>query len=358
MMNYKELKRKEFLFEIIDDVIDNMDVYNYNGSLWLIKTEELKWAVEFTNDKTLWFNYNLFKNLFKVISLDVSENQKYITEWFESRFLNMLKVKDCCDPFFDQDRYVEETIQNGVKETNPTNFAAVDEAIQNGVKHTQGDQQPFHIDVEDTIQKGVKDTVPLRRLNTFSVEDTIQNGVKDTFAGACNIEVVIEDTIQNGVKETLSTAGKPLRVEDTIQNGVKETISTLRRTLLGVDDIIQNGVKEIRSNKGLITSYRQNHKAKETIENGVMNTKPMDEWVNSENIIKYTVEYGVKETHEDVYHHRPRICGVIKNGVKEVQPLPAQDGNRDWGNYYFGKQDRTKPFNDYLNDAIKYGKKI
>jgi hypothetical protein len=49
---------------------------------------------------------------------------------------------------------------------------------------------------------------------------------------------------------------------------------------------------------------------------------------------------------------------VIKNGVKEVQPLPAQDGNRDWGNYYFGKQDRTKPFNDYLNDAIKYGKKL
>jgi hypothetical protein len=117
-------------------------------------------------------------------------------------------------------------------------------------------------------------------------------------------------------------------------------------------------VKEIRSNKGLITSYRQNHKAKKTIENGVMNTKPMDEWVNAESIIENTIEYGVKETHEDVYHHRPRICGVIKNGVKEVQPLPAQDGNRDWGNYYLGKQDRTKPFNDYLNDAIKYGKKI
>jgi hypothetical protein len=259
-MNYKELKRKEFLFEIIDDVIGGMDVYNYNGSLWLIKTEELKWAVEFTNDKTLWFNYNLFKNLFKAISLDVSENQKYITEWFESRFLKP---------------------------------EVVEETIQNGVKHTR-----------------------------FPILDITES------------------------------------VEDTIQNGVKETISTLRRTLLGVDDIIQNGVKEIRSNKGLITSYRQNHKAKETIENGVMNTKPMDEWVNSENIIKYTVEYGVKETHEDVYHHRPRICGVIKNGVKEVQPLPAQDGNRDWGNYYLGKQDRTKPFNDYLNDAIKYGKKI
>ena len=318
MMNYKGLKRKEFLFEIIDDVIGGMDVYNYNGSLWLIKTEELKWAIEFTKDKILWYNYNLFKNLFKAISLDISENQKYVTEWFESRFLNKPKVWATFNHAIDSNQAVEDTIQNGVK-------------------HTQGDQQPFHIDVEDTIENGVRDISPMTQYADWQVEEIIQNGVK----------------------ETLSTAGKPLRVEDTIQNGVKETISTLRRTAKwGVDDIIQNGVKEIRSNKGLITSYRQNHKAKKTIENGVKDTKPMDEWVNAESIIENTIEYGVKETHEDVYHHRPRICGVIKNGVKEVQPLPAQDGNRDWGNYYFGKQDRTKPFNDYLNDAIKYGKKI
>jgi hypothetical protein len=317
-MDYKELKRKEFLFEFINDVIDGMDVYNHNGSLWLIKTEELKWAIEFTKDKTLWYNYNLFKNLFKAISLDISENQKYVTEWFESRFLNKPKVWATFNHAIDSNQAVEDTIQNGVK-------------------HTQGDQQPFHIDVEDTIENGVRDISPMTQYADWQVEEIIQNGVK----------------------ETLSTAGKPLRVEDTIQNGVKETISTLRRTAKwGVDDIIQNGVKEIRSNKGLITSYRQNHKAKKTIENGVKDTKPMDEWVNAESIIENTIEYGVKETHEDVYHHRPRICGVIKNGVKEVQPLPAQDGNRDWGNYYFGKQDRTKPFNDYLNDAIKYGKKI
>jgi hypothetical protein len=317
-MDYKELKRKEFLFEIINDAIDGMDVYNHNGSLWLIKTEELKWAIEFTKDKILWYNYNLFKNLFKAISLDISENQKYVTEWFESRFLNKPKVWATFNHAIDSNQAVEDTIQNGVK-------------------HTQGDQQPFHIDVEDTIENGVRDISPMTQYADWQVEEIIQNGVK----------------------ETLSTAGKPLRVEDTIQNGVKETISTLRRTAKwGVDDIIQNGVKEIRSNKGLITSYRQNHKAKKTIENGVKDTKPMDEWVNAESIIENTIEYGVKETHEDVYHHRPRICGVIKNGVKEVQPLPAQDGNRDWGNYYLGKQDRTKPFNDYLNDAIKYGKKI
>jgi hypothetical protein len=52
-------------------------------------------------------------------------------------------------------------------------------------------------------------------------------------------------------------------------------------------------------------------------------------------------------------------CGYIKEilrkGIKTVQPLPAQDGNRDWGNYYHGKEDRTKPFNEYLNEAIEFG---
>jgi hypothetical protein len=43
--------------------------------------------------------------------------------------------------------------------------------------------------------------------------------------------------------------------------------------------------------------------------------------------------------------------------VKQVEPLPAQDGNRDWGNYYHGKEDRTKPFNEYLDEAIRFGVK-
>jgi hypothetical protein len=275
-------------------------------------------VIEFTKDKTLWFNFNLFQGELDLIGKDCVEERDLIKDWFESRFLNKPKVWATFNHAIDSNQAVEDTIQNGVK-------------------HTQGDQQPFHIDVEDTIENGVRDISPMTQYADWQVEEIIQNGVK----------------------ETLSTAGKPLRVEDTIQNGVKETISTLRRTAKwGVDDIIQNGVKEIRSNKGLITSYRQNHKAKKTIENGVKDTKPMDEWVNAESIIENTIEYGVKETCEDVYHHKGRIGGVIKNGVKEVQPLPAQDGNRDWGNYYFGKQDRTKPFNDYLNDAIKYGKKI
>jgi hypothetical protein len=275
-MEFKELKRKEFLFEIINDVINGMDVYNHNGSLWLIKTEDSKWAIEFTKDKTLWYNYNLFKNLFKAISLNISENQKYVTEWFESRFL--------------KPEVVEDTIQNGVKHTFSffyTNVFRVEDTIQNGVKHTDCYDGRRSTKVEDTIQNGVKHTKSMCGKRNGRVDNIVQNGVKHTEDG---------DWLDGDE-----------RIEDIIQEGVKETIPTLRRTLLGVDDIVQN---------------------------------------------------GVKETCEDVYHHRHRIFGVIKNGVKEVQPLPAQDGNMDWGNYYHDKEDRTKPFNSYLNDTITYGKKI
>ena len=269
-MDYKEIKRKEVLFEIIDDVTNGMDIYNHNGSLWIINTKELKWVVEFTNDKTLWYNYNLFKNLFKGISLDLMENQKYVTEWFESRFLNMQKVKDSCEPFFDQDQYVEDTIQNGVKDT-------------------KGGEIINEIVVEDTIQNGVKYTKN-QKLNDLSVvEDTIQNGVKHTDCYDGRRSTKVEDTIQNGVKQT-ELSKRDFFPEDILQNGIMETIGTLRRTVeWGVDDIIQNGVKHT--------------------EDG--------DWLDGDERFINIIQNGVKQTHEDTYHHKGRIGGVIKNGVKE-----------------------------------------
>jgi predicted peroxiredoxin len=124
----------------------------------------------------------------------------------------------------------------------------------------------------------------------------------------------------------------------------------------------------------------------------------MDEWVNAESIVEGVMEYGVKEiipstfeSEEQKDHWKTNdeitesIKDVIENGVKEtkeisnislmseffnvnarrairdgvkeLQPLPAQDGNRDWGNYYRGKEDRTKPFNEYLDEAIRFGVK-
>jgi len=316
MMDYKEIKRKEVLFEIIDDVTNGMDIYNHNGSLWIINTKELKWVVEFTNDKTLWYNYNLFKNLFKGISLDLMENQKYVTEWFESRFLNMQKVKDSCEPFFDQDQYVEDTIQNGVKDTRRTrliNLAAdqmVEDTIQNGVKKTlpnvnekihkvedaiqnvvkQTDEAFYgQVYVEDTIQNGVKHTDCYDGRRSTKVEDTIENGVKDIAYSIQKRKIRVENTIKNGVKQT-ELSKRDFFPEDILQNGIMETIGTLRRTVeWGVDDIIQNGVKHT--------------------EDG--------DWLDGDERFINIIQNGVKETHEDTYHHKGRIGGVIKNGVKE-----------------------------------------
>ena len=228
MMNYKELKRKEFLFEIIDDVIDGMDVYNHNGSLWLIKTEESKWAIEFTKDKSLWYNYSLFKNLFKAISLDLKENQKYVTEWFESRFLNMSNVEDCCERFFDQDQYVEDTIQNGVKETKRPLL-------------------PRNLKAKYVIENGVKETLKGYSQIRLGVKDTLQNGVRHTIVGSDQWRKIVEDTINNGVKHTED--GDWLdgdeRIGDIIQNGVKETYDDCSDNIARVEGIIRVGKKII-----------------------------------------------------------------------------------------------------------------
>jgi hypothetical protein len=296
-MNNKEEKLKKLLFGIINKLSKDADVYHHNGSLWLIHTEDRKWIVEYTELKTLWFNYNFFRSAFKFVSLDVDSNRHYVTEWFETRFLK----------------------------------PNVEDTIQNGVKHTEVDEHKIISDIEDVIQNGVKETVALRRLNLLSVEDTIQNGVKDETIQGWDFKIKCGGTIQNGVRDTHQIDWERNNlIEDTIQNGVKKTDFNMYRDNNDVEDTIQNGVKETRNNRLPRTVHVMN-----TIKNGVKVSKPIYEWVNAERIVDE----------------------VVKDGVKETQPLPAQDGNMDWGNYYHGKEDRTKPFNEYLDEAIRFGVK-
>ena len=222
------------------------------------------------------------------------ENQKYVTEWFESRFLNMQKVKDSCEPFFDQDQYVEDTIQNGVKDTKGgeiINEIVVEDTIQNGVKYTKNQKLNDLSVVEDTIQNGVKDTKRTRLIKLAAdqmVEDTIQNGVKHTDCYDGRRSKKVDDTIQNGVKDiTYSIQKRKIRVENTIKNGVKQT--ELSKRDFFPEDIIQDGVK-------INGTYVGGKRQKENVE--------------------VVIDYGVKQTYEDVYHHKGRIGGMIRNGKK------------------------------------------
>jgi hypothetical protein len=78
-------------------------------------------------------------------------------------------------------------------------------------------------EVEDTIQNGVKETCKSESTKSISLRRTIQNGVKNTneaFYG----QVYVEDTVQNGVKhcEDGDWLDGDKRFEDIIQNGEKK----------------------------------------------------------------------------------------------------------------------------------------
>jgi hypothetical protein len=49
---------------------------------------------------------------------------------------------------------------------------------------------------------------------------------------------------------------------------------------------------------------------------------------------------------------------VIDNGIKKVQPLPEQSGElRGYSDYYNLRENRTKPFIEYIEETIKFGVK-
>ncbi len=244
----KKQNLENLIFDIFDKDIEGVDVYHYNGTEWLIFTEEKKWVTEFTDTKTLWYNYQHFNELLVYFGMDAIKSAEYIKKWYEERFIFKPKV--------------ENTIQNGVKHTSESEklqYNLVENTIQNGVKHTL---QHYHLEekqVENTIQNGVKHTFLVSRGRLPLVENTIQNGVKSTFLMAFPRGALVENTIQNGVKHISSLDFELLPiVENTIQNGVKHILDKfhfrkrrVKRTCKCQDDqqflvenTIQNGVKD------------------------------------------------------------------------------------------------------------------
>ena len=320
--------------------------------------------------------------------------------------------------------FVEDTIQNGVKETflvKGTRIGIVENTIQIGVKYTGDRQGNYNLVVEDTIQNGVKktysDKIPHEYdwSNQFTeeIDDIIQNGVKHTekslqIDGSC----VIEDVIKEGVKHT--EYGDWLdgdeRLDDIIENGIKETtpggylgsVEMKGKTVHqfehakqdnDVEDVIKSGIKATTTNLPLSQDDGQINEIEDVIRNGVKKTVA-GALFDEESKMNAVISEGIKETHDDAYHHTGRVAGVIKNGVKicipsrtplynpmdfsvqyrenhrlddvasvlekgikEAQPLPSQDGNKDWGLYYQRQEDRTKPHTEYVDGVIENGVK-
>ena len=309
----------EMVKELIDFNSEGVDTYNHNGSTWLIFTDQKKWVIELTKEKTLWYNYYFFTGVFKYLSLDVVENQHYITKWVEDTIIN--SVKSTKGEYYKEIQKVEYTIQNGVRCTQATPFETrkgVEDTIQNGVKYTSW-HEPLLLGtkVEDTIQNGVKKTYSDKIPHEYDwtdqfteeIEGIIQNGVKHTekslqIDGSC----VIEDVIKEGVKHT--EYGDWLdgdeRLDDIIDNGIKETHDDAYHHTGRVGGVIKNGVKQcIPSHTPLYNpmdfsvQYRENHRLDDVasvLEKGIKKTKVMDEWVNTDRIVDGVISKGVKKS--------------------------------------------------------------
>ena len=170
---------KKQIFKIIDKFTKGVDTYHNNGSMWFIFTDEKKWVIELTKEGTLWYNFYFFQDCFKYLSLDVVENQHYITEWFE------------------------ETIQNGVSLTNPNvckSLSPVEDIIQNGIKQTHEDVYDNKGRVDGVIRNGIKETIELPD------KSGELNGYGEYYARQKNMTYphtdIVNDVITDGIKET------------------------------------------------------------------------------------------------------------------------------------------------------------
>ena len=110
---------KEIIFDIINDEVKGADLYIHKGSLWIIFTDDKKWVIELSKGGTLWYNYYFFQKSFKYLSLDVVENQHYLTEWVEDTIQNGVRSTRKIQDVIERD--VEDTIKNGVKIGNIKN---------------------------------------------------------------------------------------------------------------------------------------------------------------------------------------------------------------------------------------------
>jgi len=99
--------------KLIDKFINGSDVYYHNESLWIIFSDTKQWVIELTDRNILWYNYGFFKQIFSFVSLDVVENQHYITKWAEDIIQSRVRITQRL--FSDYINAVEYTIQNGVK---------------------------------------------------------------------------------------------------------------------------------------------------------------------------------------------------------------------------------------------------
>jgi hypothetical protein len=293
---------KKILLRLMEYGLKGVDTYTHNGSVWLIFTDTNQWVLELTSEKTLWYNYNFFKQLFCVATSDVTTQDKFITEWAEK---NMIKKPLYSTPGgYTNTQTINDIIETGVKETkiSPTHTEygdwldgdeRLDDIIQNGVKKTHFDSREIKTWVNDVIKGGIRETNYDTSQYIEDVVEVIHHGIKEIYDVDWVVpESVIDEVIDGGVIETI---------------GWNESING--NLNLCVANVVENGVKKTSHRR-----YLKTYNIEDTIQDGTEN----DYWVmdGHDTPVDDVIKVGIKQTLPEVGRYINDVEGVIDNGEK------------------------------------------
>jgi hypothetical protein len=305
---------EKIIHKLINEFIEGVDTYTHNDSVWLIFTESKQWVIELTENKTLWYNYTFFQEIFIYASLDVVENQQYITKWVEDNIINKVS-------------YTEIAWHNNI-----------DDTLKNGVKRTFGFENFTPPTFDDALKNGVKETITSENRSRLTAENIIENGIKETFDSDWDVPTdLIEDITTDGIKKT-KTPGEdgdivgvldfmtehkinsiPKLIDNVINDGIKTELMWIKWDN-HLDEVYEKNIKETNSwNESIIGDLNQYGCIDAVIKEGVKETKSIGK--ESPNyptpIINHIIINGVKETKGDASQNpMGKVTNVIKEGIK------------------------------------------
>jgi len=206
---------KKIINELINSSLSGVDVYRWKTSTWLIFTDQTRWAVELTDEGTLWYNYKFFNEIFRYVSLEGSnEFDGYITLWANDYFFKDCAHRSAAYPMDKNRNETPKVLKNGIKETKEHHFEEweyVGDIVKGGVKEIN-DSNSIRIEnrannlVPKIIEGGIKETTPVKdHFDEFDVNKVIEGGIKQIIPHGKNdgdeFEWHTRSVINNGVKE-------------------------------------------------------------------------------------------------------------------------------------------------------------
>ena len=126
---------KDILFDMFDENTKDVEIYEYEDSLWMMLPEQKEWAFEIQDDLTLYYNYNFFNKIYRYVSLDVTDNEHYITEW------------------------VEDILKTGLRHIQGLDFNrafTVEYILKTGVRHITSRKGDYPLTVKEILKTGKK----------------------------------------------------------------------------------------------------------------------------------------------------------------------------------------------------------